>query len=485
MKKINPTLFLVLFLLFLNCKSDAEKNKDNSAAKTETTLKSNDQNELKNTSTSTSLSNTEENSETSLKTKTTTDTVQGWQQPIFIAYNTPKADVLYRYGDVDNFGFGWPAGFDPFSGEDTPVHRYPFYPGATDPEGTDRIMVISGYEKSRNSDGYTRRTKRPENIPKPLKLTYDLKDTPVNHALLQIFVDDFQPKRFKSKFTVWINGKETPWISEFVNELEQTGPIGKLLSVQLLPEFLSEVSSGGLELLIDDPETDTGDGFAIDFVQLLINPKDIPTARMEGTVLDATTKEPLENALVKISGVDPVKTDAEGRFSAEKVPAGMIVVNASKGGYKNNDVTETVTQGNTGSVQIPLEPETGSNLEQELEETGKVSVYGIYFDSDKAVLKPESEKTLQEVLALIKRNPELSLEIGGHTDSQGEEGYNLKLSKERAQAVLDWLKANGANTNRLSSKGYGESVPVATNNTENGRALNRRVELLVMPVTPN
>ena len=109
---------------------------------------------------------------------------------------------------------------------------------------------------------------RPENIPKPLKLTYDLKDTPVNHALLQIFVDDFQPKRFKSKFTVWINGKETPWISEFVNELEQTGPIGKLLSVQLLPEFLSEVSSGGLELLIDDPETDTGDGFAIDFVHM-------------------------------------------------------------------------------------------------------------------------------------------------------------------------------------------------------------------------
>ena len=479
MNKLTPTLCLLVALTLLNCKNSVDKNSSSASSATEVYAPSDsDLAETESTPPDTGTQ-TQDALATNAQRNATNDTVQEWTQPTHIAYQTSKADVVYRYGDVDNFGFGWPPGFDPFSGEDTPVHRYPFFPDETDPAGTDRIMVISGYKKSNRKDGYTGRTQRPENLPKPLLLQYDLRGTQIEHALLQIFVDDFQPKRFKSKYKVWLNDKETPWISEFVNELEQTGPIGKLLSVQILPEFLSEVKTGQLKLFIDDPETDTGDGFAIDFVQLLINPRDIPTARMEGLVIDATTKEPLENALVKISGVNPVKTDADGRFTAEKVPAGMIVVNASKGGYKNNDVTETITANNTGSVTIPLEPETGSNLEQELEETGKVSLYGIYFDSDKALLKAESEKTLQEVLALIQRNPERSLEIGGHTDSQGDDAYNLKLSEERAKAVLDWLKANGANTNRLTSKGYGETVPVATNNTENGRALNRRVELLV------
>ncbi len=404
-----------------------------------------------------------------------------WKNPTNIAYNTALADVEYRYGDVDNFGFGWPKGFDPFSGEETPKHRYPFYPDDSDPTGTDKIMVVSGYKNSGNRDGYTRTTKRPDNRPEKLTLQYDLKNTAVNNALLQIFVDDFQPKVFKTQFKVWLNGEEAPWFGGFVNELEQTGPIGKLLSIQILPEFIPEIENGQLEILIDDPESDSGDGFAIDFVQLLINPKNIPTAQIDGLVVDAQTKEPIEKALIKISGADEIQTETDGTFHAAKVPAGMVVVKASKGGYKNNDAVETLTQGKTGKVKIELEPETDNSLQEQLEEEGKVELYGIYFDTDKAVIKQESEKTLQEVLTLIENNPQLKLEIGGHTDSQGDEAYNLNLSEKRALAVLSWLKENKANTSLLSSKGYGETKPVANNKTETGRALNRRVELLVLP----
>lgn len=404
-----------------------------------------------------------------------------WKEPTNIAYNTALADVEYRYGDVDNFGFGWPKGFDPFSGEETPKHRYPFYPDDSDPTGTDKIMVVSGYKNSGSGDGYTRTTTRPDNRPEKLTLQYDLKNTTVNHALLQIFVDDFQPKVFNTQFKVWLNGEEAPWFGGFVNELEQTGPIGKLLSIQILPEFIPEIEKGQLEILIDDPETDTGDGFAIDFVQLLINPKNIPTAQIDGLVVDAQTKEPIEKALIKISGADEIQTETDGTFHATKVPAGMVVVKASKGGYKNNDAVETLTQGKTGEVKIELEPETDNSLQEQLEEEGRVELYGIYFDTDKAVLRQESEKTLQKVLTLIEHNPKLKLEIGGHTDSQGDEAYNLNLSEKRALAVLNWLKENKANTSLLSSKGYGETKPVANNNIETGRALNRRVELLVLP----
>ena len=106
-----------------------------------------------------------------------------------------------------------------------------------------------------------------------------------------------------------------------------------------------------------------------------------------------------------------------------------------------------------------------------------MELYGIYFDSDKATLKPESENTLQQVLALINNKPGQQLEIGGHTDSQGDDAYNLQLSEKRAQAVVQWLKNHTTNVSNLSSKGYGETEPVADNSTETGRALNRRVEI--------
>lgn len=106
-----------------------------------------------------------------------------------------------------------------------------------------------------------------------------------------------------------------------------------------------------------------------------------------------------------------------------------------------------------------------------------VALEGIYFDFNKATLKLESDPALEKVAALLKSNPVLALEVQGHTDNIGTAAYNQKLSEARAASVKAWLVAHGTASARLTSHGYGFTQPVASNDTEAGRANNRRVEI--------
>jgi len=122
-----------------------------------------------------------------------------------------------------------------------------------------------------------------------------------------------------------------------------------------------------------------------------------------------------------------------------------------------------------------------SGLGAEIAQTGRAITYGILFDTASDKIKPESEPTLNEVLNLMKSQPTLSLGIEGHTDAQGADAYNQDLSQRRAQAVVAWLTAHGIEATRLSAAGFGKSRPVSDNATPQGRALNRRVELVKKP----
>ena len=111
------------------------------------------------------------------------------------------------------------------------------------------------------------------------------------------------------------------------------------------------------------------------------------------------------------------------------------------------------------------------------EEQGAYVFRNIYFDFDKATIKPESEPILDEVSDFLKANPNMKMEVQGHTDSKGTAAYNLKLSDRRAAAVKAYLvKDEAIKSDRLTTKGYGLTKPVASNDTEEGRAKNRRVE---------
>ena len=128
-------------------------------------------------------------------------------------------------------------------------------------------------------------------------------------------------------------------------------------------------------------------------------------------------------------------------------------------------------------ADVGVEASTAA-LKAELAKNGHAALYGIYFDTDSATPKPESETTLRHVLQLLQAEPSLRLEIQGHTDNSGSADHNIKLSDQRAASVRTWLTAHGIAAARLTSKGYGATKPVADNNTAEGKAKNRRVELV-------
>jgi len=119
-----------------------------------------------------------------------------------------------------------------------------------------------------------------------------------------------------------------------------------------------------------------------------------------------------------------------------------------------------------------------SSLSDEISKSGHVAVYGIHFDTGKATIQPDSENVLGEIAKLLQQDPDLKLRVEGHTDSQGNAAANQALSERRAQAVVAWLVTHEVGASRLMAKGLGPSKPIADNSTEEGRAKNRRVELV-------
>ena len=109
-----------------------------------------------------------------------------------------------------------------------------------------------------------------------------------------------------------------------------------------------------------------------------------------------------------------------------------------------------------------------------------IELEGVYFDFDKATIKPEGKVVLNEAAALLQKHERVVVEVAGHTDSVGTDAYNQGLSERRANAVRDYLTGKGVKASRLTARGYGESRPVASNDTKEGRAENRRVELVVL-----
>ena len=126
-------------------------------------------------------------------------------------------------------------------------------------------------------------------------------------------------------------------------------------------------------------------------------------------------------------------------------------------------------------------PNIDSDDEKQLYDTGTLALTGIEFESGKSELKPTAGSQMRVIGDAMRKWPNLTLEIGGHTDDRGSEAFNQKLSQERANAVRTFLikKYDFVTEDRLTAVGFGESVPVGDNATEKGRAQNRRVEFKV------
>ena len=175
--------------------------------------------------------------------------------------------------------------------------------------------------------------------------------------------------------------------------------------------------------------------------------------------------------------------------------AGFAIVYNGKDGWDNPAVT-----GSKGGQWIFVRQSPGSNsytmtavlqkkmnqemavdaegLAAEIEKSGHVAVYGIQFDTGKATLKPESEAALAEIQKLLSTHADWRMRLEGHTDNTGSKEGNQTLSTLRATSVSAWLTAHGIEKIRLSEQGFGDSKPVAGNGTDEGKAKNRRVELV-------
>jgi outer membrane protein OmpA-like peptidoglycan-associated protein len=132
-------------------------------------------------------------------------------------------------------------------------------------------------------------------------------------------------------------------------------------------------------------------------------------------------------------------------------------------------------------VKLDCTVDLPGSMAEELAAKGRLALYGIRFGVDSDVPLPESEPTLKELLGALQAKPALRLAVEGHTDSTSSDAHNLDLSDRRAKSVVKWLAERGVDAKRLEPKGYGEAKPVASNDTADGRALNRRVEVAVLP----
>ncbi len=113
----------------------------------------------------------------------------------------------------------------------------------------------------------------------------------------------------------------------------------------------------------------------------------------------------------------------------------------------------------------------------QLDRACHVPLYGIHFDVNKATLRADADAAMRQILVLMQGSPTLSVELQGHTDSAGDADTNQKLSAARAESVRVWLVQHDVPAARMTAQGYGKTRPVATNDTVEGRARNRRVEI--------
>ena len=304
---------------------------------------------------------------------------------------------------------------------------------------------------------------------------------------------------YREAVPVIIEGEKTTTIDVYLKPIIQYGTVaGRVFDKENNQPLLAKVriKEKGLEVLSDSV---TG-GFRIDNLEAgvytlevikdnyfpyiytveckarEVKNLEIPLAKkgafgiVTGQILDYKERKPLK-ATIEIEGTQiKYETDTLTGIYKLELPVGTYTAIVKSEGY----ITQT--------APIIIEKDKGVEKNFYLVKKGMViTLRGIYFDFNKATIKPESYPVLDSAAKILIDNPKIIVEIQGHTDNIGSEEYNKKLSLKRAQAVVNYfVQKHGIDIKRLRAVGYGEEKPIASNDTEEGRALNRRVEFVIL-----
>jgi OmpA-OmpF porin, OOP family len=217
-------------------------------------------------------------------------------------------------------------------------------------------------------------------------------------------------------------------------------------------------------------------------VKLLEKEKPDPVVLVTGNVYNAKTKQPLSASLVyetlpdgAVAGTG-LSTPGDGSFQIVLPYDHNYMIRATADHFfaqsENLNLDSLIKAGfkiiHKDLYLVPIE-------------VGQiVRLNNVFFDFDKWFLRPESFIELNLVVKMLKDNPAIAIELGAHTDSKGSDDYNINLSHNRAKSCVEYIISKGIDASRVTWKGYGETVPVATNETDEGRQLNRRVEFKII-----
>lgn len=188
-----------------------------------------------------------------------------------------------------------------------------------------------------------------------------------------------------------------------------------------------------------------------------------------------------EHKWIKVSGTFIADKEAEylliGNFFADSLTSKKVPFSNCLN-YAYYYIDDVLLKKTDPFVEVPIAE--GDLCCISVEKGKIIQLKNIFFDTDKAELLPRSYVELGKLLKLMQDNPSMVIEIRGHTDSQGEHDYNIYLSRKRAKAVVEYLNDHGVDRTRTRYKGFGNTQPIATNQTNSGRQLNRRVEFLII-----
>lgn len=220
------------------------------------------------------------------------------------------------------------------------------------------------------------------------------------------------------------------------------------------------------------------------YMATFLNRKETPLTLMKGIILDGSGKP----ADVEITVTDNATEEVVGVYHTNS-KTGQFLFILTPGKNYNITYEQKDHLFYSENMDIPMETNYYEIYKPitlvPLVVGSKITLNNIFFDFDKATLRPLSNVELKNLIKIMKRYPTMKVEISGHTDSKGDDDYNKKLSNDRAKAVVNYLSTHGIDANRMKAKGYGETMPVAPNTKPNGnddpegRQLNRRVELKI------